>query len=195
MEKLERQSKLNSKNPSILQNCKFTSNHKSQHLGNTRTDFRSRQSLLPFQSHIIKPEVWSKLNIYTDQFKAKATVLCAAHSKRLMTTCWKTSPSSAEVSVRKHKRGHQGPEVEGQADPAGADLHPHGRHGALHDLVFSVGSDEQWTRSERSQCYKKVGTYRGISQEQQITDTYWYQLVRVIMMYREARKRLKWKKE
>lgn len=26
-------------------------------------------------------------------------------------------------------------------------------------------------------------------------DTYWYQLVRVIIMYREARQRWKWKKE
>lgn len=32
---------------------------------------------------------------------------------------------SAEVSVGEDHGGHQGPDVQGQANPAGGDLHPH----------------------------------------------------------------------
>lgn len=35
------------------------------------------------------------------------------------------SESSAEVSVGEDHGGHQGPDVQGQAHPAGGDLHPH----------------------------------------------------------------------
>lgn len=38
--------------------------------------------------------------------------------------------TSAEVPVRQHQRSHQGPEVEQEPGPAGADLHPHGGPGA-----------------------------------------------------------------
>lgn len=62
----------------------------------------------------------------------------------------------AEVSVREHKRGHQGPDIDGQSEPAGADLHPHCRHGALHGLVVWVGPDEPRRTAERSQCRKRV---------------------------------------
>ena len=42
---------------------------------------------------------------------------------------------SAEVSVGEDHGGHQGPQVDGQTQPAGADLHPHGWHGGPHVLV------------------------------------------------------------
>lgn len=48
----------------------------------------------------------------------------------------------AEVSVGKHERGEQGPEVEAQAQPTGADLHPHSWHTALHGLGGGVRPEE-----------------------------------------------------
>lgn len=52
----------------------------------------------------------------------------------------KARASSAEVPVREDERGDEGPEVEAEAQPAGAHLHPHGRHVALHLVGFSVWS-------------------------------------------------------
>lgn len=44
----------------------------------------------------------------------------------------------AEIPVREHQRSHQSPEIEAQADPAGADLHPDGWHAGLHGVVVSI---------------------------------------------------------
>lgn len=38
----------------------------------------------------------------------------------------------AEIPVREDKGGDEGPEVEAEAQPARAHLHPHSWHGALH---------------------------------------------------------------
>lgn len=48
-----------------------------------------------------------------------------------------------EVSVREDERSYQGPEVESQAYPARANLHPHCWHTALHGLVVCVRSGEE----------------------------------------------------
>lgn len=48
----------------------------------------------------------------------------------------------AEVSVGKHERGEQGPEVEAQAQPTGADLYLHSWHTALHGLAGGVRPEE-----------------------------------------------------
>lgn len=45
---------------------------------------------------------------------------------------------SAEISVGEEDRAQEGPKVESQSQPAGADLHPHCRHAALHGLGGSV---------------------------------------------------------
>lgn len=53
---------------------------------------------------------------------------------------------SAEIPVREDKRGDEGPEVEAKTQPAGAHLHPHSRHSALHGLrggVWSEGDRER----------------------------------------------------
>lgn len=55
---------------------------------------------------------------------------------------WEASTALAEVSARQHQWSHQGPEIEGQAEPAGADLHPDGRHAGLHGLVVGVWPGE-----------------------------------------------------
>lgn len=56
-----------------------------------------------------------------------------------------------EIPVREEERGHEGPEEEAQAQPAGAHLHPHSRHAALHGLGAGVwsetgqgGKNESW---------------------------------------------------
>lgn len=49
---------------------------------------------------------------------------------------------SAEVSVGQDHRGDERPEEDGQAEPAGGDLHPHRGHGALYRLVGRVGPGE-----------------------------------------------------
>lgn len=56
----------------------------------------------------------------------------------------------AEVSVREDERGDQGPEVEAEAQPAGAHLHPHSGHDALHGLGGGVGSVEGDTEKRGS---------------------------------------------
>lgn len=58
-----------------------------------------------------------------------------------------------EVSVGENQRRHQCPQVEGETEPTGADLHPHGRHGALHELEVSVwpgGSPTQLVASHQN---------------------------------------------
>lgn len=50
----------------------------------------------------------------------------------------------AEVSVAEHQRGDEGPEVDAQAKPTGADLHPHGWHGALHGIIVCVRPGEEF---------------------------------------------------
>lgn len=45
---------------------------------------------------------------------------------------------STEIPVGEEERGHEGPEEETQAQPAGAHLHPHGWHAALHGLGTGV---------------------------------------------------------
>lgn len=50
---------------------------------------------------------------------------------------------SAELPVRKDDRSNEGPEVKAEAQPAGAHLHPHGRHGARHGLSGGVGSGKK----------------------------------------------------
>lgn len=47
---------------------------------------------------------------------------------------------SVKIPVDQHQRSHQGPNVEGDADPAGADLHPHRGPPAAHGLVAGVGA-------------------------------------------------------
>lgn len=59
---------------------------------------------------------------------------------------------SAEVSAGAHQRRHQGPEVDAQGEPAGRHLRPHGRHGALHDLVVGVGTDEPEKPKSETRC-------------------------------------------
>lgn len=52
---------------------------------------------------------------------------------------------SAEIPVREDERGDEGPEKDPEAQPAGAHLHPHSWHTALHGLgggVWSEGGHE-----------------------------------------------------
>lgn len=51
-----------------------------------------------------------------------------------------TAGASVKVPVDQHQRGHQGPHVQGDADPAGADLHPHGGPPAAQVLAAGVGA-------------------------------------------------------
>lgn len=46
--------------------------------------------------------------------------------------------ASAEVSIGEDEWGHKGPDVEEEADPAGADLDPHSRPLAGHALEVCV---------------------------------------------------------
>lgn len=73
--------------------------------------------------------------------------LQSANSKRKAVTGLHTSPFIVlvsltflliELSVGENQRRHQGPQVEGETEPAGADLHPHRGHGALHGLKVGV---------------------------------------------------------
>lgn len=48
---------------------------------------------------------------------------------------------SVEIPIREDERGGEGPEVEPEAQPAGAHLHPHSWHAALHGLGGGVGSE------------------------------------------------------
>lgn len=48
---------------------------------------------------------------------------------------------SVEIPVREDERGNEGPEVEPKAQPAGAHLHPHSWHAALHGLGGGVWSE------------------------------------------------------
>lgn len=48
---------------------------------------------------------------------------------------------SVEIPVREDERGNEGPEVEPEAQPAGAHLHPNSRHAALHGLGGGVRSE------------------------------------------------------
>lgn len=48
---------------------------------------------------------------------------------------------STEIPVGEEERSHKGPEEETQAQPAGADLHPHSRHAAPHGLGAGVWSE------------------------------------------------------
>lgn len=60
--------------------------------------------------------------------------------------CLHHSYPSVKIPVDQHQRSHQGPHVEGDADPAGADLHPHRGPPAAHGLVAGVraaGTQEQ----------------------------------------------------
>lgn len=45
-----------------------------------------------------------------------------------------------EVTVGEDQRGHQGPHVQRDADPAGGDLHPHRGPFAGHGLIVGVGA-------------------------------------------------------
>lgn len=48
---------------------------------------------------------------------------------------------SAEIPVREDERGDEGPEKDREAQPAGAHLHPHSWHTALHGLGGGVWSE------------------------------------------------------
>lgn len=56
----------------------------------------------------------------------------------------------AEIPVREDKRGDEGPEVEPEAQPARAHLHPHSWHRALHGLCGGVWSDGAHTMRRTS---------------------------------------------
>lgn len=50
---------------------------------------------------------------------------------------------SVKVSVDQNQRSCQRPNVEGDADPAGGDLHPHRRPLTGHGLIIGVGAAER----------------------------------------------------
>lgn len=54
----------------------------------------------------------------------------------------------AEIPVREDKRGNEGPEVEQEAQPARAHLHPYGWHDALHGIGGGVWSERAHTRGK-----------------------------------------------
>lgn len=58
---------------------------------------------------------------------------------------------STEIPVGEEERGHEGPEEETQAQPAGAHLHPHGWHAALHGLGAGVWSESAQREKGQSQ--------------------------------------------
>ena len=93
---------------------------------------------------------WQDLKTQAEKFEVKATFPHSATARGYRTSVDRLHPVLAEVSVREHQRGHQGPQVYGQAEPAGADLHPHCRHAGLHGLVVALGPGEPGTRSEGS---------------------------------------------
>lgn len=55
---------------------------------------------------------------------------------------------SAEIPIREDERGDEGPEVEPEAQPAGAHLHPHSWHTALHGLGGGVWSETGHRRTD-----------------------------------------------
>lgn len=57
---------------------------------------------------------------------------------------------SAEIPVREDNRGQEGPEVEAEAQPAGAHLHPHSWHAALHGLRGDVRSEDTQRRKVKN---------------------------------------------
>lgn len=63
---------------------------------------------------------------------------------------------SVEVAVDEDQRGHQGPDVEGDADPAGGDLHPHRGPLARHGLVLGVGAEAHREREQEDMVTKKI---------------------------------------
>uniref|UniRef100_A0A8V5GEW2 Uncharacterized protein n=1 Tax=Melopsittacus undulatus TaxID=13146 RepID=A0A8V5GEW2_MELUD len=60
----------------------------------------------------------------------QGTAQRGARTRRLQPSTRMLGATSAEVSVRQHQRSHQGPEVEQEPSPAGADLHPHSGPGS-----------------------------------------------------------------
>lgn len=52
----------------------------------------------------------------------------------------KQRAGSAEIPVREDKRGNKRPEEERETQPAGAHLHPHSWHTALHGMGGGVWS-------------------------------------------------------
>lgn len=67
--------------------------------------------------------------------------------------------ASVEVAVGEDQRGHQGPHVQGDADPAGWNLHPHRRPLAGHHLVIGVRAENirkitDWLETRISHIYK-----------------------------------------
>lgn len=53
----------------------------------------------------------------------------------------KNRTCSAEIPVRENDGGNKGPEEEAEAQPAGAHLHPHSWHAALHGLGVGAWSE------------------------------------------------------
>lgn len=48
---------------------------------------------------------------------------------------------SVEIPIGEDERGDEGPEVDSEAQPAGAHLHPHSWHTALHGLGGGLWSE------------------------------------------------------
>lgn len=97
-----------------------------------------------------------------------------------------------EVAVGEDQRGHQGPHVQRDADPAGGDLHPHRGPFAGHGLIVGVGALKINTGRNQIRDQNLMSQYYG---KETVKATHLYQLVSVIMMYNEARNSIKWKKE
>lgn len=66
---------------------------------------------------------------------------------------------SAEIPVGEDERSDEGPEVEPQAQPAGAHLHPHSWHAALHGLCGGVWSGGK-TQREKHNLVNSTSAYR-----------------------------------
>lgn len=143
----------------------FNSSHKNQHLGNTCSVLQSKTKLLIISVYNFKCGSVSKSYIQAELSEVKAIFPPRWKQQEAISQCWKTSPFLVEVPVGEHERGHQGPQVEGQAEPAGADLHPDGRHGGLHGVVVGLWPGEPRTRSKGSQCWRILLLSEGLSQE------------------------------
>ena len=93
----------------------------------------------------VKFGVENKSKLQAEQLEAKAIFPRGANNKSRLTDADRLHRFLAEVSVGEHQRGHQGPQVEGQAQPAGADLHPDRWYGGLHGLIVGLRPDEPGT--------------------------------------------------
>lgn len=127
-----------------------------------------------------------------------------------------TNPDSAEISIGEDHWGHQGPRVEEQTNPAGADLDPNCRPRAGDGVICirAVGTQpasfiiqipvfltfKRFLWQQLSTLSLDFSIYHpccchGASVLSGGAYTDLYQLVSVIMMYSEARKKMRWKKE